>query len=65
MSRWRSLLCGAALSGTLSAYGLGDLNATQRDAIWSVWYQLDAWSDFAPALAILRSMPAGSGSGWV
>jgi len=44
-----------SLVDTLSAHGLADLSVTQREAIWSVWYQLDAWPDFAPALAALRS----------
>ncbi|MCK6432341.1 MAG: haloacid dehalogenase type II [Burkholderiaceae bacterium] len=44
-----------SLRETLSAHGLGDLSSGQKDAIWSSWYELDAWPDFAPALDALRA----------
>jgi len=35
-------------------YKLDAFSAADRDAIWRTWHSLDAWPDFAPALARLR-----------
>jgi len=35
-------------------YKLEAFTSADRDAIWRTWHSLDAWPDFAPALARLR-----------
>ncbi|MFO1220245.1 MAG: haloacid dehalogenase type II [Burkholderiaceae bacterium] len=42
------------LDTTFEANGLGMLDAAERETIWRTWHELDAWPDFAPALAALR-----------
>ena len=42
------------LDTVIADHGLGALTAEDRDAIWRAWHALDAWPDFAPALARLR-----------
>ncbi len=42
------------LDAVIADHGLGALTAEDRDAIWRTWHALDAWPDFAPALARLR-----------
>lgn len=42
------------LDEVIADYQLGALTPEDRDAIWRTWHALDAWPDFAPALAKLR-----------
>ena len=42
------------LDEVISDFKLGALTPEDRDAIWRTWHALDAWPDFAPALARLR-----------
>lgn len=42
------------LDDVCAAHGLGALTAGDRDAIWRTWHALDAWPDFAAALARIR-----------
>lgn len=42
------------LDEIVGEFGLGGLDAADRDAIWRTWHALDAWPDFAAALARLR-----------
>jgi 2-haloacid dehalogenase len=42
------------LDEVLADYELDAFTAGERDALWRTWHQLDAWPDFAPALARLR-----------
>ena len=42
------------LDETLAEFGMEVLPALERDKLWQHWHQLDAWPDFAPALAALR-----------
>jgi 2-haloacid dehalogenase len=44
----------AVLDEILPAHGLAALSVDDRDAIAQRWHRLDAWPDFAPALARLR-----------
>lgn len=44
-----------ALAEALAAVGLDGLSPGERETIWHAWYELDAWPDFAPALAALRA----------
>jgi 2-haloacid dehalogenase len=40
---------------TLSQFGLDDFTRDERGEILRAWYELDAWPDFAPAIAQMRS----------
>lgn len=42
------------LDETLAEFSLEAVSAVERDELWRTWHQLDAWSDFPPALAALR-----------
>jgi 2-haloacid dehalogenase len=42
------------LDETPAEFDLDSLTAVERDALWRTWHGLDAWPDFAPALAALR-----------
>jgi 2-haloacid dehalogenase len=42
------------LEAVLKEHGLEAITPEERAAIWRTWHQLDAWPDFAPALARLR-----------
>lgn len=42
------------LDETLTEFDFERLSAVERDGLWRTWHQLDAWPDFAPALAGLR-----------
>lgn len=42
------------LDSVAADFGLGALTAGDRDSIWRTWHALDAWPDFASALARLR-----------
>jgi len=42
------------LDAVIKDYKLEALTAEDRDAIWRTWHALDAWPDFAHALARLR-----------
>ena len=42
------------LPETLAHFGLSVFTDADRDALWRTWHQLDAWPDFAAALARLR-----------
>ncbi len=42
------------LDQSLEHFGLQALDAVVRDRLWRTWHQLDAWPDFAAALAGLR-----------
>lgn len=44
----------AVLDEVLAAHGADRLSTADRDAIAQQWHLLDAWPDFAPALARLR-----------
>lgn len=49
------------LDETLTAFDFEVLTVIERDELWRTWHQLDAWPDFAPALAALRqSLPVVS-----
>ncbi|WP_158218405.1 haloacid dehalogenase type II [Roseateles puraquae] len=49
------------LGATLQAFGLVDLSASEREALWRGWYELDAWPDFPAALQALgRALPVVS-----
>jgi 2-haloacid dehalogenase len=49
------------LGETLDAAGLQALGGAEREQLLRGWYELDAWPDFAPALAALRrALPAVS-----
>ena len=49
------------LAETLDAAGLQALGGAEREQLLRGWYELDAWPDFAPALAALRrALPAVS-----
>jgi 2-haloacid dehalogenase len=43
------------LDEVIAEFRLEALDAGDRDTIWRTWHALDAWPDFAPALARLRS----------
>ena len=43
------------LDEVLEQHGLQAFTDTQRDTLWRTWHALDAWPDFAPALAALRT----------
>ena len=45
-----------ALDATLLHFGLERFTDSDRDEVWRTWHQLDAWPDFAPALARLHSV---------
>lgn len=38
----------------IGEFGLGKLTAEDRDEVWRTWHALEAWPDFATALARLR-----------
>ncbi|MEO8203052.1 MAG: haloacid dehalogenase type II [Betaproteobacteria bacterium] len=42
------------LDAVIADHKLDALDEADRDAIWRTWHALDAWPDFAPALADLR-----------
>ena len=42
------------LDAVVADYKLDALTMEDRDAIWRTWHALDAWPDFAPALARMR-----------
>src|SRR3954466_11018023 len=42
------------LDAVIADYKLDALTPEDRDAIWNTWHALDAWPDFAAALARLR-----------
>ncbi len=42
------------LDDVIGEFKLDALTPEDRDAIWRTWHALDAWPDFAPALARLR-----------
>jgi 2-haloacid dehalogenase len=42
------------LGEVIAHFHLEALDAADRDAIWRTWHRLDAWPDFAAALARLR-----------
>jgi 2-haloacid dehalogenase len=42
------------LDAVIKDYKLEVFTAADRDVIWRTWHALDAWPDFAPALARLR-----------
>ena len=42
------------LDDVISEFKLDALTPEDRDTIWRTWHALDAWPDFAPALARLR-----------
>ena len=42
------------LDAVIADYKLDGLTAADRDAIWRTWHALEAWPDFAAALARLR-----------
>ena len=44
----------AKLDEVITEFRLDALTAADRDAIWRTWHALDAWPDFAQALARLR-----------
>jgi 2-haloacid dehalogenase len=44
----------SVLDAVIADYKLDALDAADRDEIWRTWHALDAWPDFAPALARLR-----------
>lgn len=46
----------STLADTLAHHGLAHLDPAQLDAIWSKWHRLDAWPDFADALASIRQL---------
>lgn len=49
------------LGATLQAFGLVDLSASEREALWRGWYELDAWPDFPAALQALgQALPVVS-----
>jgi 2-haloacid dehalogenase len=43
------------LDRTLSQFGFDDFTPDDRVTILRAWYELDAWPDFAPAIAQMRS----------
>ena len=43
-----------ALDDTVQAFGLPSLAEQSRHDLWRAWHRLQAWPDFAPALARLR-----------
>lgn len=42
------------LDEVIGEFGLGKLTAEDRDEVWRTWHALEAWPDFATALARLR-----------
>jgi 2-haloacid dehalogenase len=43
------------LDTTLSQFGFHDFAADERSEVLRAWYELEAWPDFAPAIARMRS----------
>jgi 2-haloacid dehalogenase len=43
------------LDRTLSQFGFDDFTPGERATLLRAWYELDAWPDFAPAIAQMRS----------
>jgi 2-haloacid dehalogenase len=43
------------LDAVVAEFGLQAFTTEDREAIWRTWHALDAWPDFAPALARLRT----------
>ena len=44
------------LDETLAHFGLQAFSDDERTELWRTWHQLDAWPDFPPALAALRTV---------
>lgn len=44
----------STLEESLAHFGLDDLDAAQRQALWRAWHRLDVWPDFPAAMAAMR-----------